>query len=130
GLRAGELFGLEVKHFNGDTITVAQSVWEGRVQTPKTVNAFRQVDLHPTVASKLRDFIADRKEGFLFRTRTGTPFLQSNFLRVAVGTLVTQRPPHGSARAAFLHAALTADIWRRSAYQDTDEEAWVAGASA
>jgi hypothetical protein len=27
------------------------------------------------------DFIGDRKQGFLFRTRTGTPFLQSNFLR-------------------------------------------------
>jgi integrase len=81
GLRAGELFGLEVKHFNCDTITVAQSVWEGRVQSPKTVNAFRQVDLYPTVAAMLRDFIGDRKQGFLFRTRTGTPFLQSNFLR-------------------------------------------------
>jgi integrase len=81
GLRAGEVFGLEVKHFNGDTITVAQSVWEGRVQTPKTANAFRQVDLHPTVAAMLRGFIGDRKQGFLFQTRTGTPFLQSNFLR-------------------------------------------------
>jgi integrase len=81
GLRAGELFGLEVRHFNGDTITVAQSVWEGRIQAPKTVNAFRQVDLHPTVAAMLRDFIGDQKQGFLFRTRTGTPFLQSNFLR-------------------------------------------------
>jgi integrase len=81
GLRPGELFGLEVKHFNGDTITVAQSVWEGRVQTPKTANAFRQVDLHPTVAALLRDFIGDRKDGFIFRTRTGTPFLQSNVLR-------------------------------------------------
>jgi integrase len=29
----------------------------------------------------LRDFIGDQKQGFLFRTRTGTPFLQSNFLR-------------------------------------------------
>jgi integrase len=81
GLRAGELFGLEVKHVNGDTITVVQSVWEGRVQAPKTVNAFRQVDLHPSVAAVLRDFIGDRKQGFIFRTRTGTPFLQSNFLR-------------------------------------------------
>ena len=81
GLRAGELFGLEVKHFNGVTITVAQSVWEGRVQTPKTENAFRQVDLHPSVAAMLRDFIGDRKQGFIFQTRTGTPFLQSNFLR-------------------------------------------------
>ena len=74
GLRAGELFGLEVKHFNGDTVTVAQSVWEGRVQTPKTENAFRQVDLHPSVAAMLRDFIGDRKQGFIFQTRTGTPF--------------------------------------------------------
>jgi integrase len=81
GLRAGELFGLEVKHFDGHKITVAQSVWEGRVQTPKTVNAFRQVDLHPTVAAMLRNFTGDRKQGFLFQTRTGTPFLQSNFLR-------------------------------------------------
>jgi integrase len=81
GLRAGELFGLEVKHFNGNAITVEQSVWEGRVQTPKTKSAFRQVDLHPTVAAMLRDFIGDRKDGFIFRTRTGTPFLQSNVLR-------------------------------------------------
>jgi integrase len=81
GLRAGELFGLEVRHFDDHTITVAQSVWEGRVQTPKTVNALRQVDLHSTVAAILRDFIGNRKEGFLFRTRTGTAFLQSNFLR-------------------------------------------------
>ncbi len=71
----------EVKHFHGDTITVAQSVWEGRVQTPKTANAFRQVDLHPTVAAMLHDFIGDRKQGFLFQTRTGAPFLQSNVPR-------------------------------------------------
>ncbi|MGC2285106.1 MAG: tyrosine-type recombinase/integrase [Candidatus Acidiferrum sp.] len=90
GLRAGELFGLEVKHFNGDTITVAQSVWEGRVQSPKTVNAFRQVDLYPTVAAMLRDFIGDRKQGFLFRTRTGTPFLQSNFLRSSLHPILEE----------------------------------------
>jgi integrase len=72
---------LEVKHFNGNEITVNQSVWEGRVQTPKTPNAYRQVDLHPTVAALLRAYLGDRKEGYIFRTRTGTPYLQSNFLR-------------------------------------------------
>lgn len=51
------------------------------MQTPKTKSAFRQVDLHPTVAAMLRDFIGDRKDGFIFRTRTGSPFLQSNVLR-------------------------------------------------
>src|ERR1700726_1504298 len=44
--------------------------------------------------------------------------------RVAVGTPVAQRPPHRSARAVFLHAALTADAWRRSASRDTDEGFW------
>ncbi|MFY9527379.1 MAG: tyrosine-type recombinase/integrase [Candidatus Acidiferrales bacterium] len=90
GLRAGELFGLEVKHFNGDTITVAQSVWEGRVQTPKTANAFRQVDLHPSVAAMLRDFIGDRKEGFIFETRAGAPFRQSNFLRSSLHPILKE----------------------------------------
>jgi len=74
GLRAGELFGLEVKHFNGVTITVAQSVWEGRVQTPKTENAFRQVDLHPSVAAMLHDFIGDRNQGFISRLAQGHHF--------------------------------------------------------
>jgi hypothetical protein len=41
---------------------------------------------------------------------------------VAVGTLVTQRPPHGSVRAELPHTALTADAWRQSANGDRDEE--------
>jgi integrase len=90
GLRAGELFGLEVKHFCGNTVTVEQSVWEGRVQTPKTVNAFRNVDLHPSVATVLRDWIGNRKEGFIFRTCTGSPFLQSNFLRSSLHPILAK----------------------------------------
>jgi Phage integrase family len=43
---------------------------------------------------------------------------------VAVGTQVSQRPPHRTARAGFLHAAPTADVWRRSANSDTDEGFW------
>jgi integrase len=81
GLRAGELFGLEVKHFSGTTVTVEQSLWEGKIQPPKTKNAFREVDLHSSVADRLRIFIGDRKEGFIFRTAKGTAIHQSNFLR-------------------------------------------------
>ena len=36
GLRAGELFGLEVRHFIGNTLTVEQSVWEVHVPPPGT----------------------------------------------------------------------------------------------
>ena len=81
GLRAGELFGLEVKHFVENTLTVEQSVWEGRVQAPKTKNAYREVDLHPSVADLVRAHVGNREEGFLFQTEEGTPMHQSNFLR-------------------------------------------------
>ena len=81
GLRAGELFGLEVKHFVGDTLLVDLSLWNGSVQDPKTRNAYREVDLHPSVAALLRDFIGDRKDGFIFQARNGSPIHQSNFLR-------------------------------------------------
>ena len=70
-----------MKHFVGNTLTVEQSVWEGHVQTPKTKNAYREVDLHPSVADWVRVHIGTRKEGFIFQTEEGTPMHQSNFLR-------------------------------------------------
>jgi len=80
GLRIGEAFGLEVKHVSPDgrTLTVEQAVWEDKVQTPKTRNAFRQVDLCPELAEMLRTFIGERAQGFVFGTRNGSPLLQSN----------------------------------------------------
>ena len=74
GLRAGELFGLEVKHFAGTTtLSIEQALWRGRLQTPKTKNAYRQVDLHSSVAGFLRTFIGDRKKGFIFQSTDKTP---------------------------------------------------------
>jgi integrase len=90
GLRVGELVGLEVKHFNGNTLTVKQSVWEGHVQAPKTKNANRQVDLHPSVSDCLRTSIGGRKEGFIFQSDNGTPLHTSNFLRRHLHPLLEQ----------------------------------------
>jgi integrase len=83
GLRAGELLGLEVKHFDGSAIRVEQAVWGGnnKVGKPKTPNARRYVDLHPDVASLLRQFIGTRSKGFIFQTESGQPVTQTNILR-------------------------------------------------
>jgi integrase len=81
GLRAGELLGLEVRHFDGHGLRVEQSVWRNTVQVPKTLNSYRTVDLYPDVAKTLSDFIGDRKNGFIFRTSAGKPLGQSNILR-------------------------------------------------
>jgi integrase len=81
GLRAGELFGLEVKHFDGSSLTVEQEAWDGIIQAPKTVNALRTIELHPTVAKLLRNFIRPRTTGYIFPSGSGKPVRQSNFLR-------------------------------------------------
>ena len=80
GLRAGELLGLEVQHFDGTSVKVEQSIWGGKTQAPKTKNAYRTVDVHPDVALLLKAFIGDRKSGFIFQTSSGRPFGQSNLL--------------------------------------------------
>ena len=81
GLRAGELLGLEVRHFDGESVTVNQALWHARVQDPKTANAFRTVDLHPDVAALLKEFIGDRTKGFIFQASSGRPLSQVNLLR-------------------------------------------------
>jgi integrase len=83
GLRAGELLGLEVRHFDGASVRVEQSVWGGnnKVGTPKTKNAVRFVDLHPDVAALLKSFIGTRKKGFILQSSGGKPVTQTNLLR-------------------------------------------------
>jgi len=81
GLRAGELLGLEIRHFDGRSIKVEQSVWRRDVQSPKTQNAYRIVDLHPDVAKMLSDFVGGRRGQYIFTTSNGKPLGQSNILR-------------------------------------------------
>jgi integrase len=83
GIRIGEAAGLEVTDVSPDglTLTIRQSVWNGQVQRPKTTNAFRQVDLHPSLALLVRAHMAQRTSGLLFSTTTGKPISQTNILK-------------------------------------------------
>jgi integrase len=92
GLRAGEALGLEVKHLSDDcrTITVEQSCWEGDIQTPKTKNAHRQVDVSPKLAELLTAFVADRQSGLLFANRSGKPLSQTNILRRSLHPILSE----------------------------------------
>ena len=71
GLRAGELFGLEVRHFDGRAVKVEQEVWNGIVQAPKTDNAYRTVELDPLVVRLLKSLSAV-DEGYIFRNGGGS----------------------------------------------------------
>lgn len=82
--RFGEALGIDIKNISpdGGTIKICQKAWRNELHDYlKTDNGGREVDLHPKVAAMLKDFIGERKEGLLFRSKTGKPLSQSNVLR-------------------------------------------------
>jgi integrase len=85
GLRIGEALGLEIdKHIFPDflTISIEQKARHCKVEGRlKTSSSLRKVDLHPAIAGVLKDFVDDRKTGFLFCTRNGKPLSSSCVLR-------------------------------------------------
>ena len=85
GLRIGEALGIEIdKHISSDflTISVRQKVRHCKVEERlKTPAALRDVDLHPAIANLLKDFVGERKSGFLFASRNGKPLGSSNVIR-------------------------------------------------
>jgi len=85
GLRIGEALGLEIdKHISSDflTISIKQKARHCKIENRvKTTSAVRQVDLHPSIAAKLRLFVGERTSGFLFQSRNGRPLSSSNILK-------------------------------------------------
>jgi integrase len=105
---AGELLGLEVRHFDGSSVRVEQEIWGGKVLEPKTPNAKRVIDLHRDAADLLRQFIGDRSTGFVFRTRSGKPLTQTNLLKrelypILEGLGISKRGFHGFRRFRNTH---------------------------
>ena len=84
GLRFGEALGIEIPSVSpdGSRIRICKKAWQGQMHDfLKTKNGEREIDLHPSVAKVLREFIGARKSGLLFRSRSGRPLHQSNILR-------------------------------------------------
>ncbi len=76
GIRAGELAGLRIQDVALDSITVAQSVWGGKEQDPKTQNAVRKIAVSTQLADLLWQQIGRQKlvgHSFLFTVSTGSP---------------------------------------------------------
>jgi integrase len=66
---------------DGVTLKVRRSVWNGRMQSPKTPSAVREVDLHPSIAAVLKAHVGQATSGLLFSTTTGKPTSQTNVLK-------------------------------------------------
>lgn len=76
GLRKGEECGLRVCDFDPTRklLHIRQAVWRGKVQTPKTPNAIRDIPVPNEIVEALRVHIGSREDGFIFQTTNGTPW--------------------------------------------------------
>lgn len=85
GLRVGEALGIEIdKHISKDflTVRIEQKARKRKIEERlKTAKARREVDLHPTIAAVIKEFVGKRTDGLLFCTRSGKPVEQPNILR-------------------------------------------------
>jgi integrase len=102
GLRVGEALGIEIdKHISADyrTLFIRQKVRRGKIeQFLKNDAGDRDVDLHPVLASHLREYIGSRKSGLLFCNGKGKPLSQTNLLRrVLHPALARLTPPQPQA---------------------------------
>ena len=82
GMRISEALALESKHVinGGRTIVVEQQVEKDRPRVTdklKTPASYLQIDLHPDVATYLREFLRG-KSGLILRTENDTPYLYGN----------------------------------------------------
>jgi integrase len=90
--RISELLALRIEnHISDDRSTLFIRQQRGKKggikHTLKTDAAYRDIDLHPALAKMLSDFIGDRKEGFLFETRTGNMLSPESFYRDGLKTI-------------------------------------------
>jgi integrase len=111
GLRIGEALGIEIdKHISSDflTVHVRQKARHCKIEARlKTPSAVRDVDLHPAVASLLREYVGQRKSGFLFSSRSGKPVSSSNVIRRHLHPALEQLKfvnPHTGTHKAGNHA--------------------------
>ena len=90
GLRIGEALALEVSDISESVVRVRQGVWNGIVQTPKTLSGLREVDVHSALAEMLKAHIGGRQAGFLFHSPSGKPLSDTN---------IRNRSPHAILKA-------------------------------
>jgi len=108
GMRAGELCGLRIEDMDlkNCTVNVKQTVWRGKVQTPKTVNAIRQFAISPKLAIHLRSFLTTWRPNLLnlvFATRNGTPWDQNLIVKRKLHRLLSSLGIERCGLHAFRH---------------------------
>ena len=109
GMRAGEIYGLEVTDIDWirNQIHVRRSVYDGQIQTPKTQNAYRVIDVKPWLLELIKKHIGDRKLGLLFMSGRGHAIRHTTFLRRHLHPLLKKLGIKKSGMHAFRHGRVS-----------------------
>ena len=74
GMRPGEIAGLRVSDVSPRSLRVAQSVWNQKIQTPKTENSIRQFAISRELGESLAEYIRiERRTDLVFLNSKGKP---------------------------------------------------------
>ena len=88
-LRPGEIFALLRKHVNSDHVEIAQRVYQGLIDTPKSTRSTRKAAVPAVLGAELREWLSlidSNPEAWLFPSEKGsTPLRPENVWRRAIG---------------------------------------------
>jgi integrase len=96
GMRPGELAGLKLEGVNWKigTICVEQSVWQGKLQSPKSSNALRTFAISQHLVIRLRAYQVDHWMrnglGLMFASGRGNPLSIDNFRNRVLNPILRQ----------------------------------------
>jgi integrase len=96
GMRPGELAGLKLDGIDWQegTIRIEQSVWQGKLQTPKTPTAIRTFAISSNLVQRLRNYQRDhwtRNDlGLMFASQRGNPLSMDNFRNRVLNPILKQ----------------------------------------
>jgi len=82
GARAGELIALRASdvNFAEGFVEISKAIWGGEEDDPKTEAGNRVVCISARLAAALKEYLAGRTDGYLFRNSTGNPWDATNVL--------------------------------------------------
>ncbi len=132
GLRPSEAVALEIdKHFSAD-----RSIIYVRQQREKHANVIksylkteagkRDVDMHPEDAAILRNYIGDRKSGFLFQTANGTMFDPNNINRDSLDHILKEMGRDEAGTRFYIFRRFREAVLQRSEARQLLIDYWMA----
>jgi integrase len=129
GMRIGEASGLHVDDLDvvNCVIRVRRSVWNGREQAPKTVNAVREIDIDPGLAALLKQHVGDKKAGRVFEARNGSPISGNNVLKRVLHPLLAKLGIPKAGLHAFRHSRVT--MLRKNGTPEDLQKLWIGHSS-